>query len=106
MGMSLRIGARLARTRGVRERVEHVDRKLGREREATVGVGGERVDLLLVARKPVVGGSRGLERLVELAKPHLKDGVALAALAEPQALLAGDQAPEHGDRRRLAARAR
>ena len=94
------------RTGDAGQRVEHVDRELGRERKAAEGIGDIGVDLLLVARKPVEGGAGGLERLVEVAEPHLEDGVALAALAEPQALLAGDEPPERRDHRRLAARAR
>ena len=94
------------RTGDAGQRVEHVDRELGRERKAAERIGDIGVDLLLVAGEPVEGGARRLERLVEVAEPHLEDGVALAALAEPQALPAGDEPPERRDHRRLAARAR
>src|SRR6202020_2438873 len=59
-----------------------------------------------IPRQPVEGGAGRLERLVEVAEPHLEDDLAFAALAQAQPLLAGDQPAERRNRRRLAARPR
>ena len=88
------------------QRVENVDGELVRKGEAAERVGDIGVDFGRVAREPVEFGSRRLERLVEVAEPHLEDEPALAAPAEPQPLRPSDEPAQGRDRRRRAVRAR